>query len=99
MAMFYEMIGRLFSRAQMRNLGGLLESAGVDFVADAVPGFGACVWKVMFVGVEPSIAICWVNSGTAVGDQTCAPAAPESHRQPAFHRRRRCGWWYAASPV
>ena len=37
--MFYEMIGRLFSRAQMRNLGGLLESAGVDFVAEAFAGF------------------------------------------------------------
>jgi len=37
--MFYEMIGRLFSRAQMRGLGGLLESAGVDFVAEAFAGF------------------------------------------------------------
>lgn len=37
--MFYEMIGRLFSRVQMRKLGGLLESSGVDFVAEAFAGF------------------------------------------------------------
>lgn len=39
MAMFYEMIGRLFSRVQMRKLGGLLEASGVDFVAEAFAGF------------------------------------------------------------
>ena len=37
--MFYEMIGRLFSRVQMRRLGLLLESAGLDFVPEAVAGF------------------------------------------------------------
>ena len=35
----YEMIGRLFSRVQMRKLGGLLEAAGVDFVPEAFAGF------------------------------------------------------------
>jgi len=39
MAMFYEMVGRLFSRFQMRKLGGLLESSGVDFVPEAFAGF------------------------------------------------------------
>lgn len=39
MAMFYEMIGRLFSRPQMRRLGGLLESSGLDFVPEAFAGF------------------------------------------------------------
>ena len=37
--MFYEMVGRLFSRAQMRKLGLLLESAGLDFVPEAFAGF------------------------------------------------------------
>ncbi|MCL6089058.1 MAG: type II secretion system F family protein [Candidatus Marsarchaeota archaeon] len=37
--MFYEMIGRLFSRSQMRRLGSLLESAGIDFVPEAFAGF------------------------------------------------------------
>jgi len=36
--MFYEMIGRLFSRSQMRRLGGMLESAGVDYVPEAFAG-------------------------------------------------------------
>lgn len=36
--MFYEMIGRLFSRSQMRKLGGALESAGVDYVPEAFAG-------------------------------------------------------------
>ncbi len=35
----YEMIGRLFSRMQMRKLGGLLESAGMDYVPEAFAGF------------------------------------------------------------
>ena len=39
MAMFYEMIGRLFSRPQMRRLGGLLESSGLGFVPEAFAGF------------------------------------------------------------
>ncbi len=38
-SMAYEMIGRLFSRVQMRKLGGLLEAAGVDFVPEAFAGF------------------------------------------------------------
>jgi flagellar protein FlaJ len=37
--MLYEMIGRLFSRTQMRKLGNLLESAGIDFVPEAFAGF------------------------------------------------------------
>ncbi|MCX8174956.1 MAG: type II secretion system F family protein [Candidatus Micrarchaeota archaeon] len=37
--MFYETIGRLFSRQQMRRLGLLLESAGMDFVPEAFAGF------------------------------------------------------------
>ncbi|MCX6772660.1 MAG: type II secretion system F family protein [Candidatus Micrarchaeota archaeon] len=36
--MFYEMIGRLFSRQQMRKLGLLLESSGVDYVPEAFAG-------------------------------------------------------------
>ena len=37
--MLYEMVGRLFSRVQMRRLGLLLESAGMDFVPEAFAGF------------------------------------------------------------
>ena len=37
--MAYEMVGRLFSRIQMRKLGGLLEAAGMDFVPEAFAGF------------------------------------------------------------
>ncbi|MFA4982978.1 MAG: type II secretion system F family protein [Candidatus Micrarchaeia archaeon] len=36
---FYEMIGRLFSRPQMRKLGSLLEASGTDFVPEAFAGF------------------------------------------------------------
>lgn len=47
--MFYEMIGRLFSRDQMRKLGLLLESAGVNFVPEAFAGF------VVVIGIVLSI--------------------------------------------
>lgn len=45
--MFYEMIGRLFSRAQMRRLGGMLESAGVDYVPEAFAGLAVvlCIFS------------------------------------------------------
>jgi len=36
---FYEMIGRLFSRQEMRKLGSLLEASGTDFVPEAFAGF------------------------------------------------------------
>ncbi len=39
MAKFYEVIGRLFSRAQMKKLGGLLESSGMDVVPEGFAGF------------------------------------------------------------
>lgn len=39
MAKFYEVIGRLFSRVQMKKLGALLESAGMDSVPEAFTGF------------------------------------------------------------
>ena len=44
--MFYEMIGRLFSRQQMRKLGLLLESSGVDYVPEAFAGLAVvlCVF-------------------------------------------------------
>ena len=35
---FYEMIGRLFSRKQTRRLGGLLESSGLDMVPEQFAG-------------------------------------------------------------
>ncbi len=35
----YEMIGRLFSRSQMRKLGLLLETSGINFVPEAFAGF------------------------------------------------------------
>ncbi len=37
--MFYEMVGRLFSRTQMKRLGTLIESAGMDLVPEAFAGF------------------------------------------------------------
>lgn len=36
--MAYESIGRLFSRAQMKSLGGLLDASGVDFIPEAFAG-------------------------------------------------------------
>ncbi|MEM4348039.1 MAG: type II secretion system F family protein [Candidatus Anstonellaceae archaeon] len=36
---FYEMIGRAFSRSQMKKLGQLLESAGFNFIPEAFAGF------------------------------------------------------------
>ncbi len=39
MAKFYEVIGRLFSRVQMKKLGSLLEAAGMDNVPEAFTGF------------------------------------------------------------
>jgi pilus assembly protein TadC len=39
MAMLYEMIGRLFSRRRIKQLGALLESAGMDFIPEAFAGF------------------------------------------------------------
>jgi len=39
MAKFYEIIGRLFSRAQMKKLGSLLEASGTDMVPEAFAGF------------------------------------------------------------
>ncbi|MCX8196774.1 MAG: type II secretion system F family protein [Candidatus Micrarchaeota archaeon] len=38
-SMLYEMIGRIFSRAQMKRLGALLESAGLNFIPEAFAGF------------------------------------------------------------
>ena len=35
----YEMIGRLFSRRQMKEFGGMLEASGVNMVPEAVAGF------------------------------------------------------------
>jgi len=35
----YESIGRVFSRSQTRQLGNLLESAGMDFIPEAFAGF------------------------------------------------------------
>ena len=35
----YEMVGRIFSRGQTRQLGHLLEAAGMDFVPEAFAGF------------------------------------------------------------
>ena len=56
----YEMIGRLFSRARMKRLGGLLESAGMDMVPEAFAGFVVVVCLVasllsylLFTMVEP----------------------------------------------
>jgi len=37
--MFYEVIGRLFSRVHMRKLGSLLESSGVGILPEAFAGF------------------------------------------------------------
>src|SRR3989338_3303673 len=58
--MFYEMIGRLFSRIQMRKLGGALESAGVDYVPEAFAGlivvlciFGFALTYVLFTEIAP----------------------------------------------
>jgi len=45
--MLYEMIGRLFSRVQMRKLGGLLEASGIDFVPEAFAGFIVVVGLVL----------------------------------------------------
>lgn len=45
--MLYEMIGRLFSRAQMRKLGGLLEASGIDYVPEAFAGFIVVVGVVL----------------------------------------------------
>src|SRR3989338_5231262 len=60
MAQLYEMIGRLFSRARMKRLGGLLESAGMDMVPEAFAGFVVVVCLVasllsylLFTMVEP----------------------------------------------
>lgn len=48
--MFYEMVGRLFSRVQMRKLGAMLESAGVDYVPEAFAGLMVvlCVFGFVF---------------------------------------------------
>jgi archaeal flagellar protein FlaJ len=35
----YEMVGRIFSRSQTRQLGNLLEASGLDFVPEAFAGF------------------------------------------------------------
>ena len=56
----YEMIGRIFSRNQTRQLGHLLESSGMDFVPEAFAGFimilcalTSALTYVLFVGAAP----------------------------------------------
>ena len=56
----YEMVGRIFSRKQTRQLGHLLESAGMDFVPEAFAGFilmlcafSSVIAYLLFVGVAP----------------------------------------------
>jgi len=57
---FYEMVGRIFSRGQTRQLGHLLESSGMDFVPEAFAGFivvlcalTSILTYLLFVGVAP----------------------------------------------
>ena len=56
----YEMVGRIFSRTQTRQLGHLLESAGMDFVPEAFAGFivllcalSSLLTYILFVNVVP----------------------------------------------
>jgi len=56
----YEMLGRIFSRGTTRQLGHLLESAGMDFVPEAFAGFivvlcalSSVLTYLLFVGVAP----------------------------------------------
>ena len=53
--MLYEMIGRMFSRAQMKSLGGMLDSAGVDFIPEAFAGI------VVIICILASIAAYFVS--------------------------------------
>jgi len=57
---FYEMLGRIFSRSQTRQLGHLLESAGMDFVPEAFAGFIVVICALtsilayfLFIGAAP----------------------------------------------
>ncbi|MFA6328127.1 MAG: type II secretion system F family protein [Candidatus Micrarchaeia archaeon] len=56
----YEMVGRVFSRSQTRQLGHLLEASGMDFVPEAFAGFlvilctlTSILTYLLFVGVAP----------------------------------------------
>ena len=58
--MFYEMVGRLFSRPQMKKMGSLLESSGTDMVPEAFAGFMViiCVFSslllyLLVIALEP----------------------------------------------
>ncbi|MFA6214229.1 MAG: type II secretion system F family protein [Candidatus Micrarchaeia archaeon] len=61
---FYEMVGRIFSRSQTRQLGGLLESSGMDFVPEAFAGFLVVLCALtslltyfLFIGFAPLRAV------------------------------------------
>ena len=47
--MLYEMIGRMFSRVQIKSLGGMLDAAGVDFVPEALAGIVVIICAVASV--------------------------------------------------
>jgi len=56
----YEMMGRIFSRGQTRQLGRLLESSGMDFIPEAFAGFimilcalTSVLTYLLFVGFAP----------------------------------------------
>ena len=75
----YEMVGRIFSRSQTRQLGHLLESAGMDFVPEAFAGFiiilcalTSVLAYLLFVGVAPLRSVLFKLALMAANGPTVA---------------------------
>ena len=75
----YEMVGRIFSRGSTRQLGHLLEAAGMDFVPEAFAGFivvlcALCsvLTYLLFVGVAPLRSVLFKLALMAANGPTVA---------------------------
>ncbi|VVC02237.1 Type II secretion system (T2SS), protein F [uncultured archaeon] len=80
--MAYEMIGRMFSRTQIRGLAGMLDSAGIDFIAEAFAGIVviACVLASILayfvsISVEPVRSLLFRVALLISSDLTVSSAA------------------------